>query len=654
MIHRLFFPVLLAIWFVAGRDVTTQICTNHTFLGNRPDEGNPGWESEANGLAHDHDHWYVTQNYVTNFGFTNPQIYRIPVTQDLAGHVTCSSSGVSCSNVYPDVLPLYNQGYDHYGDPDFYEHEGEGYLLVPVERKEGGRPPGVAVFRANATLDFLAFAPLAGQTAWSWVAVDANGNLVSSNGGGVGQLTRYRVDWSGLTAVPLQFSPQPIDPIVLYDETSSPLSIDSLQGGEFSDDGQLLYISAGYYVELFGPGVSPEGLGWGIHVFETRPGSGSECGGAASCVVATRVEKSHNGPGGFAFEFEPAAPAFQETEGLTFWDLDADGRAPNIGGQLHVILLDNDNNPFDLDGDPNDDDVYVKHYRLSLGDSSPPAITCPADAVVECSVYAGVPAIDPLLSAFFAGISAIDNCDRDPAISHNAPAQFGLGTTPVTFSAIDHFNNASQCVARVTVVDTTPPSIECPAPVTVECTGPSGIRADDPQLISFLQGARATDRCDAAPQVSNDAPASLSLGQTVVTFRASDGSTNVASCISRVNVADTVGPSITVGLSQDILWPPDHRLIPITTTVNVLDRCDPGASFRLVSITSNEPDDGLGDGDTPNDIRGVQLGTADTTFLLRAERSGTGVGRIYTIVYRAVDSAGNTRDVTVYVRVPLF
>jgi hypothetical protein len=39
-----------------------QVCTQHTFLGNRPDEGSPGWHEEAQGLAHDADNWYVSQN----------------------------------------------------------------------------------------------------------------------------------------------------------------------------------------------------------------------------------------------------------------------------------------------------------------------------------------------------------------------------------------------------------------------------------------------------------------------------------------------------------------------------------------------------------------------------------------------------------------
>ena len=69
--------------------------------------------------------------------------------------------------------------------------------------------------------------------------------------------------------------------------------------------------------------------------------------------------------------------------------------------------------------------------------------------------------------------------------------------------------------------------------------------------------------------------------------------------------------------------------------------------MTLVSVTSNEPDNGTGDGDTPNDIVIID----DRTFNLRAERAGSGDGRIYTITYRVTDSCGNSNEYSIFVTV---
>ena len=64
-----------------------------------------------------------------------------------------------------------------------------------------------------------------------------------------------------------------------------------------------------------------------------------------------------------------------------------------------------------------------------------------------------------------------------------------------------------------------------------------------------------------------------------------------------VQVVDNTPPSIDVTVSPTSLWAPNHSMQPIVATVQVTDNC-PGVSFALASVTSNEPDNGLGDGDT--------------------------------------------------------
>jgi hypothetical protein len=99
-------------------------------------------------------------------------------------------------------------------------------------------------------------------------------------------------------------------------------------------------------------------------------------------------------------------------------------------------------------------------------------------------------------------------------------------------------------------------------------------------------------------------------------------------------------------------------MVAINPTVMASDNCDPSLNIELISITSNEGDRvntyesdydlNLGDGNTSNDI----LVDATGKIYLRAERSGTGSGRIYTITYKATDTAGNYDSVSATVTVP--
>ncbi len=104
-------------------------------------------------------------------------------------------------------------------------------------------------------------------------------------------------------------------------------------------------------------------------------------------------------------------------------------------------------------------------------------------------------------------------------------------------------------------------------------------------------------------------------------------------------------PTLSMSVSPDTLWPPNHKYRTVvavpTTSSDVVD-------VALVSATSNEPDAGLGDGDTANDIVIVD----DLTVKLRAERSGIGTGRSYTMTWQATNGCGASVTATSTVTVP--
>jgi hypothetical protein len=225
-------------------------------------------------------------------------------------------------------------------------------------------------------------------------------------------------------------------------------------------------------------------------------------------------------------------------------------------------------------------------------------------------------------------------------------------TVRVTVTAADGCELVTTLAREITVSDDTAPVVTCPEDITLACDGPGGKPADDPALAAFLDGFTAVDACDAGLTLANDAPDFFPLGATTVTFTATDGSGNSASCTATVTVIDTIPPAIDVTLNRTVLWPPNHKFHEILASVTVTDACDPEPLFTLLSIESDESPNGNGDGNTQPDVRGERAGTADLAFDLRAERSGRGDGRIYTITYVATDAAGNEALGVATVRVP--
>lgn len=78
------------------------------------------------------------------------------------------------------------------------------------------------------------------------------------------------------------------------------------------------------------------------------------------------------------------------------------------------------------------------------------------------------------------------------------------------------------------------------------------------------------------------------------------------------------------------------------------DNCDALPVCRITAVSSDEPATGTGAGDKVPDW---QI-TGDLTVNLRAERSGTGDGRVYTLTVVCTDTAENSSTAPVTVTVP--
>jgi hypothetical protein len=140
----------------------------------------------------------------------------------------------------------------------------------------------------------------------------------------------------------------------------------------------------------------------------------------------------------------------------------------------------------------------------------------------------------------------------------------------------------------------------------------------------------------------------LPVGTHVFTLTVDDGNGGFASDTVVVTVVDTTAPVIdAVTATPSVILQTNHEMVPVVVSASISD-CDSTASCRIVSVTSNEPTDGLGDGDTGPDWEI----TGALTVSVRAERAGRGSGRVYTITVACTDASGNTSTTTVTVTVP--
>jgi hypothetical protein len=234
--------------------------------------------------------------------------------------------------------------------------------------------------------------------------------------------------------------------------------------------------------------------------------------------------------------------------------------------------------------------------------------------------------------------SAVDKRETIVAGGSASFTLVGDGTHAVTYYAKDNAGNTETAHPLSLKIDKTPPLITA---LVSPATNAGGWHNGDVTVTFTCSDALSgIASCPAPVTVSTEG-----AGQ-VVSGTAVDKAGNAATTSVTLNI-DKAAPSLSVSITSARLWPPNHKMATVTPSVLVTD-ANPGATVKLVSVTSSEPDNGLGDGDTANDIVINNTGTIS----LRAERSGAGNGQVYTITYQATDIAGNTSTASATVSVP--
>jgi len=214
--------------------------------------------------------------------------------------------------------------------------------------------------------------------------------------------------------------------------------------------------------------------------------------------------------------------------------------------------------------DVTDANGCVSNYTISVGftaDTEPPTVTCPADIVVnndpgQCGATVNY------------NVSFGDNCPGVSLVLDPASGSFfSVGTASVLATATDAAGNQAQCGFNVTVNDTEPPTVTCPADIVVN---------NDPGLCGATVNYNVSfgDNCPGVSLVLDPASGSFfSVGTASVLATATDAAGNQAQCGFNVTVNDTEPPTADPLPSVDVQCSSDVPDPDISIVTGLSDNC---------------------------------------------------------------------------------
>jgi len=239
----------------------------------------------------------------------------------------------------------------------------------------------------------------------------------------------------------------------------------------------------------------------------------------------------------------------------------------------------------------------------------------------------------------------VDTVAPDPGIAMVASPDPVVTGSDITYS-LTLTNVRAGAALNVHVEDNLPLEttfVSCAASGDGLCGG-----TDNARIIDFesLAGGTteamtlvATARCEVPDGTLISNAATLSS----LTIDSDPGNNSASATVTASNPAPEI---LNLAATPFVLWPPNHKMADIQVSYDVEDNC--GAVECSLAVSSNEPQNGEGDGDTSIDWEIVDA----HQVRLRAERSGNGTGRVYTITATCTDSAGGSSSENVTVSVP--
>jgi PKD domain len=180
----------------------------------------------------------------------------------------------------------------------------------------------------------------------------------------------------------------------------------------------------------------------------------------------------------------------------------------------------------------------------------------------------------------------------------------------------------------------------CTAQVLLDGTGSSDPDGDP---LTFQWSGDFGTVTGATPTVE------LPPGTYTVTLSVADGRGGTASDTVIVTVHPDAPPEIAgATATPNVLTPADHRMVPVTVSVDLTGGCASETTCRIVSVLSSEPSSGLGHGDLAPDW----TITGPLTLLMRAEHGPRSLGRVYLVVVECQHTSGVRSRTATLVVVP--
>ena len=220
--------------------------------------------------------------------------------------------------------------------------------------------------------------------------------------------------------------------------------------------------------------------------------------------------------------------------------------------------------------------INTATQSVTVTDTTAPVISAPINAEVEATAFNSVVDFQAPVSTDLVGVTSFTN---------DAPASFPVGTTTVTWTAIDAVGNTTTATQTVKVNDTTPATLTIPADMNVEANG-------NPSSIANLGSAKAVDIVDGdiSTNIVVTEPANgYQLGVNTVNYSITDKASNINSGTQRVTIVDTTTPAFSTSNNKSGTAASVIEVIATAELTEVSIGQATATDFYLKSVTNDHP-----------------------------------------------------------------